>query len=247
MAIPLDIKDSLYEEFKFTKIIEPDSTPVDLKLYLISTLKLRKIIQPRIKMHRYICCQYQNRDQETKDMEYLLDGVPECSNYSIDTMNYNCLYIWCTVFKTHQMINYKCSSYNLQSRSLKEHIETIGLTVDCKIGLSIAQFKLFESLFLNDSSSGTQLLEGSNRLSLEEENHMLRNLLIAEKCESYKLKEKLKETIPIENRCCICFEYTPKKSSCVPCGHTQYCDKCIGVITTCSICRTKIEKVIKIF
>jgi len=61
------------------------------------------------------------------------------------------------------------------------------------------------------------------------------------------LKNKLKECIPIENQCCICFGYTKKNQALVPCGHTQYCNECIVTIKTCSICITNTVQVIKIF
>jgi hypothetical protein len=48
-------------------------------------------------------------------------------------------------------------------------------------------------------------------------------------------------------QCVICFEPIDRKQICVPCGHTQYCDHCIGIINECAICRTKINKIIKIY
>lgn len=61
------------------------------------------------------------------------------------------------------------------------------------------------------------------------------------------LQIKLKNAIPLENQCCICFSFTDKKKLIVPCGHTQYCDKCIFIIIDCGICRSKIDKIINIF
>jgi hypothetical protein len=50
-----------------------------------------------------------------------------------------------------------------------------------------------------------------------------------------------------DDQCVICFEPTERKQLCAPCGHTQYCDHCIGSIHECAICRTQIDKIIKIY
>lgn len=56
------------------------------------------------------------------------------------------------------------------------------------------------------------------------------------------------DDIPNENKCSICFSKTDKKNIIVPCGHTQFCETCIkGRFDHCPICRSKVEKVIKIF
>jgi len=61
------------------------------------------------------------------------------------------------------------------------------------------------------------------------------------------LQNELIEAIPEQNRCCICFGYTHKKKACVPCGHMQYCDKCIGALKECALCKTKVGSVINLF
>lgn len=56
------------------------------------------------------------------------------------------------------------------------------------------------------------------------------------------------DKIPSEDKCVICFSKTEKNKVLVPCGHRQFCEKCISKnFENCSICRTKIEKIIKIF
>jgi len=62
-----------------------------------------------------------------------------------------------------------------------------------------------------------------------------------------KLENQLKESIPEQHRCCICFGYTDKKKACVPCGHTQYCDNCIGELKKCAICRKDVTSSIPLF
>jgi hypothetical protein len=62
-----------------------------------------------------------------------------------------------------------------------------------------------------------------------------------------ELTNKLQETIPKEYQCCICFGFTDKKMLCSPCGHTQYCNKCIVDLKNCALCRKDIVNVVKIF
>lgn len=61
------------------------------------------------------------------------------------------------------------------------------------------------------------------------------------------VEQKLRDSIPVELQCCVCFGYTDKSHILVPCGHTNYCSTCINVINQCSVCRTLIEKVQKIY
>lgn len=55
----------------------------------------------------------------------------------------------------------------------------------------------------------------------------------------------MKKSIPYYHRCCICSCYTDKRKVCIPCGHTQYCDKCIDEIQNCRLCEKDIISVIK--
>lgn len=61
------------------------------------------------------------------------------------------------------------------------------------------------------------------------------------------LENKIKNAVPIENQCCICFGFTNKRKLLVPCGHTQFCDDCITKINKCSLCNKDIEQVVNIF
>ena len=61
------------------------------------------------------------------------------------------------------------------------------------------------------------------------------------------MRTQLSELIPIENQCVICSRYTKKTNALVPCGHTQYCLRCIGSIKECSICRVVTTQHITIF
>lgn len=51
---------------------------------------------------------------------------------------------------------------------------------------------------------------------------------------------------PAVNECCICLDGARTHMT-IPCGHLAYCDKCIYKISICSICRTGIEKIIKVY
>ena len=50
-----------------------------------------------------------------------------------------------------------------------------------------------------------------------------------------------------EKECSICMTYIKKKIALVPCGHTDICQECSNKIKTCPICKSEIEKVIRIF
>lgn len=53
---------------------------------------------------------------------------------------------------------------------------------------------------------------------------------------------------PIEqNECAICFEDIVTKCVLDPCGHMNICIDCAKLVPKCSICRTKIDKVIKAY
>jgi hypothetical protein len=62
-----------------------------------------------------------------------------------------------------------------------------------------------------------------------------------------KLENQLKEAIPEQHRCCICFGHTEKKKACVPRGHMQYCEECIGSLQNCAICRKDITSFIALY
>ena len=61
------------------------------------------------------------------------------------------------------------------------------------------------------------------------------------------MKNALETIIPLEYQCCICFNFTYKRIVLAPCGHTQYCEKCIAEINTCSLCNSTIKSKVKIY
>ena len=54
-----------------------------------------------------------------------------------------------------------------------------------------------------------------------------------------------------KKKCVVCFDKEAGHNALVPCGHTQFCHQCIEEITkrtnVCSLCKTKIESVLKIY
>jgi len=67
------------------------------------------------------------------------------------------------------------------------------------------------------------------------------------KLEKDSIEHKLKDSVPLEMQCCICFGYTDKSQLLVPWGHSNFCITCINSIKECSVCRTNVERVQKIF
>jgi len=49
------------------------------------------------------------------------------------------------------------------------------------------------------------------------------------------------------NDCCICFEAIKSQVACVPCGHTQFCEKCIKKCKICPLCKQPFASVLKLF
>ena len=51
------------------------------------------------------------------------------------------------------------------------------------------------------------------------------------------------------NECCICYEEIKIRHVLIPCGHTQYCEKCIEKLPnqTCSMCKLRYTQILKIF
>ncbi len=61
----------------------------------------------------------------------------------------------------------------------------------------------------------------------------------------YKITDT--DDIPEEEMCIICYNSTLKNEVLVPCGHTQFCNKCIKDITKCPLCRQAVTQIIKIY
>jgi len=92
------------------------------------------------------------------------------------------------------------------------------------------------------------------KYDIQKQNEILTKQLIESKNkieEQFKeindLKEQLKNNVPIQYQCCICFGFTNKEKIIIPCGHTNYCNSCIFKIHECALCKIKIDKVISIY
>ena len=48
------------------------------------------------------------------------------------------------------------------------------------------------------------------------------------------------------DHCCICL-YRTKEYACVPCGHMCICITCKERVQSCPICRSSVQKIVKIF
>jgi len=50
-----------------------------------------------------------------------------------------------------------------------------------------------------------------------------------------------------KDQCSVCFGYAEKNKALVPCGHTQFCDKCIRILTKCPLCDKNINSILNIY
>jgi len=76
-------------------------------------------------------------------------------------------------------------------------------------------------------------------------------------CFDYVLKASLPPVLPLKveepledrpaEECAVCLEKIPERVAIVPCGHTTVCKDCCSELESCPLCRTKIDKVIKLF
>lgn len=65
----------------------------------------------------------------------------------------------------------------------------------------------------------------------------------------FNIKSNIRDTNGKQITCCVCFEDAASYAI-VPCGHSDYCNLCIAKLTklsACAICRTKVDKFIKLF
>lgn len=61
----------------------------------------------------------------------------------------------------------------------------------------------------------------------------------------YKLIEDT--DVDEKDQCCVCFHFTEKNKALIPCGHTQFCEKCIGVLKKCPLCEKEISSILPIY
>ena len=52
---------------------------------------------------------------------------------------------------------------------------------------------------------------------------------------------------PVKPECCICFNPVSHRVVCIPCGHMNFCFKCIHTLDSCPICRSQIKEKIQVY
>ena len=75
--------------------------------------------------------------------------------------------------------------------------------------------------------------------------HVRTNLLLIEKnghYETYLLKDKVPD-----NACVVCFEPLVNQYALVPCGHTTVCNGCATGMTSCPVCRERVQSIMRIY
>lgn len=102
----------------------------------------------------------------------------------------------------------------------------------------------YSQLFANEIIMNDK--KNNNNDEIDEINS-LKNEITRLQEENDLLEDRIRDIIPIEHQCCICFGYTHKKQVCAPCGHTQYCESCINRIEKCALCNTHITNIIKLY
>lgn len=71
--------------------------------------------------------------------------------------------------------------------------------------------------------------------------------IIVEDLVSNDQKRKcIRDTTGKQITCCVCFEDAASYVA-IPCGHSDYCNLCNTKLSACAVCRTKVEKFVKLF
>ena len=71
------------------------------------------------------------------------------------------------------------------------------------------------------------------------------NLLLIQQIghyETYLLKDKVPD-----NACVVCFEPLVNQYALVPCGHTTVCNGCATGMTSCPVCRERVQSIMRIY
>ncbi len=77
--------------------------------------------------------------------------------------------------------------------------------------------------------------EGSEITELGD-NHIVITMHTENKKEHVSLLYKLIEDMDVntdvsrKDQCCVCLHFIEKNKALIPCGHTQFCEKCIGIL-----------------
>ncbi len=90
--------------------------------------------------------------------------------------------------------------------------------------------------------------EGSEITQLGD-NYIAITMHTENKAQYMSLLYKLIEDTDVDEKdqCCVCFHFTEKNKALIPCGHTQFCEKCIGVLKKCPLCEKEISSILPIY
>jgi E3 ubiquitin-protein ligase MUL1 len=85
------------------------------------------------------------------------------------------------------------------------------------------------------------------KLEEEEERAKRRRVDIEARLEAERLEvERIKADYTDKGQCAICMD-RPHNTVCQPCLHASACSDCVPKLTTCPICRQRIESVLVIY
>ena len=72
------------------------------------------------------------------------------------------------------------------------------------------------------------------------------NLLLIKKDDKHHETYLLKDKVP-DNACVVCFEPLVNQYALVPCGHTTVCNSCATGMTSCPVCRERVQSIMRIY
>jgi hypothetical protein len=80
-------------------------------------------------------------------------------------------------------------------------------------------------------------------------NHIVITMHTEKHTQSATILYKLIEETDVEEKdqCCVCFHFTEMNKALIPCGHTQFCEKCIGTLKICPLCEKEISSILPIY
>lgn len=89
----------------------------------------------------------------------------------------------------------------------------------------------------------------NSQVDLFGDDHIIITMYDEDKTHTATILYKLIEDTNVDEKdqCCVCFHFTDKNKALIPCGHTQFCDKCIGILKKCPLCDKDISSILTIY
>lgn len=110
------------------------------EVYVINLYDIKNVISSKMYYSFYSCTPKANKNYN--DLEYLLESVPVCENFKTEKK-----YIFDT-FCTGRYISHTNKEFSDSDKIfIGDLINSKNISADCKIGLSIEQYKLYEKIF----------------------------------------------------------------------------------------------------